>query len=60
LHPENVEFHKKNAQTFEDALDLNAKERSRRFASIDTKGDIKKLEKLSKNVRFPCLNLVPN
>jgi len=48
LHPENVEFHKKNAQTFEDALDLNAKERSRRFASIDTKGDIKKVRKAIK------------
>lgn len=48
LHPENAEFHKKNAQTFEDALDLNAKERSRRFASIDTKGDIKKVRKAIK------------
>jgi uncharacterized protein YbcC (UPF0753/DUF2309 family) len=48
LHLENVEFHKKNAQTFEDALDLNAKERSRRFASIDTKGDIKKVRKAIK------------
>lgn len=48
LHLENAEFHKKNAQTFEDALDLNAKERSRRFASIDTKGDIKKVRKAIK------------
>ncbi|MFT5885665.1 MAG: hypothetical protein ACI9IP_002126 [Arcticibacterium sp.] len=30
---------------FEDALDLNAKERSRRFSSIDTNRDIKKVRK---------------
>jgi uncharacterized protein YbcC (UPF0753/DUF2309 family) len=32
----NVELHRKNVATFEQALDLNSKERSRRFASIDT------------------------
>ncbi|MEY2898225.1 MAG: hypothetical protein RL138_278 [Bacteroidota bacterium] len=32
-------------QAFEDALDLNAKERSRRFASISTKQPIKKIRK---------------
>lgn len=45
LNSENVSNHIKNAQTFENALDLNAKERSRRFASIDTKKDIKKVRK---------------
>jgi len=42
LNSENKMHHIKNAQTFENALDLNAKERSRRFASIDTKNEIKK------------------
>jgi uncharacterized protein len=40
IHAKN---HSKNKQTFENALDLNAKERSRRFASIDTNADIKKV-----------------
>lgn len=48
LSVENAERHLKNYQTFEDALDLNAKERSRRFASIDTKGNIKKVRKAIK------------
>lgn len=48
LSVENAERHQKNYQTFEDALDLNAKERSRRFASIDTKGNIKKVRKAIK------------
>lgn len=48
LNTENAERHLKNYQTFEDALDLNAKERSRRFASIDTKGNIKKVRKAIK------------
>jgi uncharacterized protein len=39
----NAALHIKNKVTFENALDLNAKERSRRFASIDTKQDIKKV-----------------
>lgn len=36
LSPKNAEGHKKNKTTFNIALDLNAKERSRRFESIDT------------------------
>ena len=39
----NAECHIKNKIVFENALDLNAKERSRRFASINTKQDIKKI-----------------
>ncbi len=37
LLSENVKRHKKNRDAFEKALNLNAKERSRRFASINTK-----------------------
>ena len=48
LNELNGKRHIKNAQTFEDALDLNAKERSRRFASIDTKSPIKKVRKAIK------------
>jgi uncharacterized protein YbcC (UPF0753/DUF2309 family) len=48
LNPKNAEHHQKNHHTFEDALDLNAKERSRRFASIDTKNHIKKVRKAIK------------
>ena len=48
LETENKNRHIKNAQTFENALDLNAKERSRRFASIDTKNEIKKVRKAIK------------
>lgn len=48
LNAVNAESHQKNAHTFEDALDLNAKERSRRFASINTKKDIKKVRKAIK------------
>ena len=33
----NAQLHNANMESFERALDLNAKERSRRFASIDTK-----------------------
>lgn len=36
LYPENKVAHDINVATFEHALDLNAKERSRRLASIDT------------------------
>lgn len=43
LTPKNQELHNKNKQLFEDALDLNAKERSRRFMSISTKQPIKKI-----------------
>lgn len=39
----NQQNHLKNIVTIENALDLNAKERSRRFASIDTRDDIKKI-----------------
>ncbi|MDP1727237.1 MAG: DUF2309 domain-containing protein [Bacteroidota bacterium] len=39
----NIEKHKKSVLAFENALDLNAKERSRRFASINTKNNIKKV-----------------
>lgn len=45
LNTTNTENHKINAANFEHALDLNAKERSRRFASINTKNDIKKVRK---------------
>ncbi|WP_310380181.1 DUF2309 domain-containing protein [Flavobacterium sp.] len=48
LNVTNTESHIKNFHTFEDALDLNAKERSRRFASIDTKNNIKKVRKAIK------------
>jgi uncharacterized protein YbcC (UPF0753/DUF2309 family) len=43
LTDKNVQLHAKNEQLFEDALDLNAKERSRRFMSISTKQRIKKI-----------------
>lgn len=48
LNADNAKRHIVNANTFEDALDLNAKERSRRFASIDTKSNIKKVRKAIK------------
>jgi uncharacterized protein YbcC (UPF0753/DUF2309 family) len=38
---ENIDRHRRNRETFEKALDLNAKERSRRFASINTKAPLK-------------------
>lgn len=41
----NAEGHLRNLAAFEKALDLNAKERSRRFASINTKNDLKKVRK---------------
>ncbi len=43
LNVENTKLHVENVNTFERALDLNAKERSRRFASIDTKAPIQKI-----------------
>lgn len=43
LNKTNVEKHMANEKIFEIALDLNAKERSRRFESIDTKNDAKKI-----------------
>lgn len=43
LSEKNATAHRQNVVAFEKALDLNAKERSRRFASINTKADIKKV-----------------
>lgn len=48
LHEANQLAHLQHKNTFENALDLNAKERSRRFASINTKGDLKKIRKAIK------------
>jgi uncharacterized protein YbcC (UPF0753/DUF2309 family) len=45
LTEKNKERHAKNVRLFEEALDLDAKERSRRFMSISTKQDIKKIRK---------------
>ena len=45
LNEQNKKLHLQNAIAFESALDLNAKERSRRFASIDTSQPIKKVRK---------------
>ncbi|HSX31486.1 MAG TPA: DUF2309 domain-containing protein [Candidatus Saccharimonadales bacterium] len=45
LTPKNSRLHNKNKQLFEAALDLDAKERSRRFMSIDTTQPIKKIRK---------------
>ncbi|MES2285009.1 MAG: DUF2309 domain-containing protein [Bacteroidota bacterium] len=49
LIPVNAEDHKKNRISFESALDLDAKERSRRFASINTKNDLRKVRKAIKD-----------
>jgi len=43
LSLENAKAHQRNKQSFERALDLNAKERSRRFASINTKASLQKV-----------------
>jgi uncharacterized protein len=48
LTPENAKRHLENIQTFEHACDLNAKERSRRFASINTQAPIKKIRQAIK------------
>jgi len=48
LNLQNTQGHKQNVIVFENALDLNAKERSRRFASINTKNEIKKIRKAIK------------
>ncbi|XWW46292.1 DUF2309 domain-containing protein [Fibrella sp. USSR17] len=48
LSPVNQENHRNNQAIFAEALDLNAKERSRRFMSIDTKGTPKAIHKLIK------------
>jgi len=45
LNVQNAQYHSINKYSFETALNLNAKERSRRFASINTKQEIKKVRK---------------
>jgi uncharacterized protein YbcC (UPF0753/DUF2309 family) len=45
LSAENAKNHLANIQNFETALNLNAKERSRRFASIDTKQELEQVRK---------------
>ncbi|MEJ7911859.1 MAG: putative inorganic carbon transporter subunit DabA, partial [Chitinophagaceae bacterium] len=45
LTQNNLAAHKINRASFEQALDLNAKERSRRFASIDTKQSLSQVRK---------------
>lgn len=45
LNASQKQLHIASKKQFEDALDLNAKERSRRFASIDTNQNIKKIRK---------------
>ncbi|HET6721296.1 MAG TPA: DUF2309 domain-containing protein [Chitinophagaceae bacterium] len=45
LNEENLQQHLLNKQSFETALNLNAKERSRRFASINTKQRLQQVRK---------------
>ncbi|HKO80160.1 MAG TPA: DUF2309 domain-containing protein [Chitinophagaceae bacterium] len=45
LNAENANGHLINKQNFETALNLNAKERSRRFASINTKQELEQVRK---------------
>lgn len=45
LSTANAEAHRINMQNFETALNLNAKERSRRFASINTKQEMEQVRK---------------
>jgi uncharacterized protein YbcC (UPF0753/DUF2309 family) len=45
LSAENAKQHLLNKQSFETALNLNAKERSRRFASINTKQELQQVRK---------------
>jgi len=45
LTAENAQRHLNNKQNFETALNLNAKERSRRFASINTKQELEQVRK---------------
>lgn len=49
LNAKNAGLHLQNKMSFENALDLNAKERSRRFASINTKMPINKIRKAIKD-----------
>lgn len=48
MSAEHQELHTQNKQDFERALDLNAKERSRRFMSIDTKQSLERIRKAIK------------
>ena len=43
LSPDNMKMHQRHVELFEQALDLDAKERSRRFFSINTKMNIKRI-----------------
>lgn len=43
LSPDNLERHHRNLETFHSALDLNSKERSRRFESIDSHSSPEKI-----------------
>ena len=54
LSPENLAAHKKNVPAFYKALDLNAKERSRRFESIDTRLSA---EKIHEKVKIRSVSL---
>ncbi len=49
LSDENKKTHLNNIQNFETALNLNAKERSRRFASINTKQELEQVRKAIHN-----------
>jgi uncharacterized protein len=49
LTAENAQRHLINKQNFETALNLNAKERSRRFASINTKQELEQVRKAIHN-----------
>lgn len=49
LTEENTKLHITNIQHFETALNLNAKERSRRFASINTKQELEQVRKAIHN-----------
>jgi len=49
LTEENARLHLQNIQNFETALNLNAKERSRRFASINTKQELEQVRKAIHN-----------
>lgn len=49
LTEKNAALHRNNTAIFEKALDLNAKERSRRFASIQTKKDLNTVRKAIKD-----------
>jgi hypothetical protein len=54
LSPENLESHKKNILAFSKALDWNAKERSRRFESVNTKSSP---EKIHSKIRTRAVSL---